>query len=201
MYGTCQGHRFRALLDDLCESLSAAGILLGPGTIRMNNSNNNNNNNYHLVLHQHHNNTSTAGPTTSTTTAALAFHTAPLDTGRTENDDPEEDEEEEEDPEQDSDDDLVIKRQLAHMDPSRASSRASTAMLLPTSASTPSLRSRDGTLPPHMKMDGGGNVKVVVRVRAFLPRGTYTHTHSLSLSLAIMACAASYLCISTTGYV
>ncbi|KAK8135378.1 Kinesin-like protein KIF1C [Apiospora sp. TS-2023a] len=40
-----------------------------------------------------------------------------------------------------------------------------------SSASTPSLRSRDGTLPPHMKMvDGGGNVKVVVRVRAFLPR-------------------------------
>ncbi|KAK7910854.1 Kinesin [Apiospora marii] len=40
-----------------------------------------------------------------------------------------------------------------------------------SSASTPSLRSRDGFLPPHMKMvDGGGNVKVVVRVRAFLPR-------------------------------
>ncbi|KAK6834898.1 Kinesin [Apiospora arundinis] len=40
-----------------------------------------------------------------------------------------------------------------------------------SSASTPSLRSRDGTMPPHMKtVDGGGNVKVVVRVRAFLPR-------------------------------
>ncbi|KAI1817177.1 kinesin motor domain-containing protein [Poronia punctata] len=42
-----------------------------------------------------------------------------------------------------------------------------------SSASTPSLRSRDGTLPPHMmmmRMDGGGNVRVVVRVRAFLPR-------------------------------
>ncbi|KAI1076075.1 P-loop containing nucleoside triphosphate hydrolase protein [Whalleya microplaca] len=38
-----------------------------------------------------------------------------------------------------------------------------------SSASTPSLRSRDG-LPPHMRMDGGGNVRVVVRVRAFLPR-------------------------------
>ncbi|KAI0157890.1 P-loop containing nucleoside triphosphate hydrolase protein [Hypoxylon sp. FL1284] len=37
-------------------------------------------------------------------------------------------------------------------------------------ASTPSLRSRDGTLPPHMRMDAGGNVRVVVRVRAFLPR-------------------------------
>ena len=40
-----------------------------------------------------------------------------------------------------------------------------------SSASTPSLRSRDGTLPPHMRMDPGGNVRVVVRVRAFLPRG------------------------------
>ncbi|GAW12702.1 hypothetical protein ANO14919_020720 [Xylariales sp. No.14919] len=40
-----------------------------------------------------------------------------------------------------------------------------------SSASTPSLRSRDGTLPPHMmRVDGGGNVRVVVRVRAFLPR-------------------------------
>ncbi|KAJ4389601.1 hypothetical protein N0V93_007072 [Gnomoniopsis smithogilvyi] len=39
-----------------------------------------------------------------------------------------------------------------------------------SSASTPSLRSRDGTLPPHARMDNGGNVRVVVRVRAFLPR-------------------------------
>ncbi|KAI1104901.1 P-loop containing nucleoside triphosphate hydrolase protein [Jackrogersella minutella] len=39
-----------------------------------------------------------------------------------------------------------------------------------SSASTPSLRSRDGQLPPHMRMDAGGNVRVVVRVRAFLPR-------------------------------
>ena len=38
-------------------------------------------------------------------------------------------------------------------------------------ASTPSLRSRDGTVPPHARMDPGGNVRVVVRVRAFLPRG------------------------------
>ncbi|KAI5461178.1 P-loop containing nucleoside triphosphate hydrolase protein [Mariannaea sp. PMI_226] len=41
---------------------------------------------------------------------------------------------------------------------------------LPSSASTPSLRSRDGTLPMHARMDGGGNVKVVVRCRAFLKR-------------------------------
>jgi hypothetical protein len=40
-------------------------------------------------------------------------------------------------------------------------------------ASTPSLRSRDGTVPPHARADPGGNVRVVVRVRAFLPRGEY----------------------------
>ncbi|KAI1485546.1 hypothetical protein F5X96DRAFT_674528 [Biscogniauxia mediterranea] len=40
-----------------------------------------------------------------------------------------------------------------------------------SNASTPSLRARDGAMPSHMRMDaGGGNVKVVVRVRAFLPR-------------------------------
>ncbi|KAL1842706.1 hypothetical protein VTJ49DRAFT_4485 [Mycothermus thermophilus] len=39
-----------------------------------------------------------------------------------------------------------------------------------SSASTPSLRSRDGTVPPHARADPGGNVRVVVRVRAFLPR-------------------------------
>ncbi|KUI57291.1 Kinesin-like protein KIF1C [Cytospora mali] len=39
--------------------------------------------------------------------------------------------------------------------------------LAPSSASTPSLRSRDGTVPIHAN---GGNVRVVVRVRAFLPR-------------------------------
>jgi hypothetical protein len=43
-----------------------------------------------------------------------------------------------------------------------------------SSASTPSLRCRDGSLPPHMKMDAGGNVRVVVRVRAFLPRGMWS---------------------------
>ena len=40
-----------------------------------------------------------------------------------------------------------------------------------SSASTPSLRSRDGSVPMLSKMDGGGNVRVVVRVRAFLQRG------------------------------
>lgn len=42
-----------------------------------------------------------------------------------------------------------------------------------SSASTPSLRARDGTLPLHARTDAGGNVRVVVRVRAFLPRGMY----------------------------
>ncbi|QBZ56998.1 hypothetical protein PoMZ_01917 [Pyricularia oryzae] len=37
-------------------------------------------------------------------------------------------------------------------------------------ASTPSLRCRDGQAPPTARMDAGGNVRVVVRVRAFLPR-------------------------------
>ena len=40
-----------------------------------------------------------------------------------------------------------------------------------SSASTPSLRARDGSIPPHARADPGGNVRVVVRVRAFLPRG------------------------------
>lgn len=40
-----------------------------------------------------------------------------------------------------------------------------------SSASTPSLRSRDGTVPLHARTDNRGNVRVVVRVRAFLPRG------------------------------
>ncbi|KAL2151831.1 hypothetical protein VTH82DRAFT_5015 [Thermothelomyces myriococcoides] len=39
-----------------------------------------------------------------------------------------------------------------------------------SNASTPSLRARDGTVPPHVRADPGGNVRVVVRVRAFLPR-------------------------------
>ncbi|EPE02947.1 kinesin family protein [Ophiostoma piceae UAMH 11346] len=48
-----------------------------------------------------------------------------------------------------------------------------------SSASTPSLRSRDGTVPPHARMDPGGNVRVVVRVRAFLPREREKNTKCL----------------------
>jgi hypothetical protein len=44
-----------------------------------------------------------------------------------------------------------------------------------SSASTPSLRSREGSVTPIGRMDApGGNVKVVVRVRDFLPRGITT---------------------------
>ena len=45
---------------------------------------------------------------------------------------------------------------------------------LKSSASTPSLRSRDSELVPMTRTtseSGGGNVRVVVRVRGFLPRG------------------------------
>ena len=45
---------------------------------------------------------------------------------------------------------------------------------LKSSASTPSLRSKDSELVPMTRTtseSGGGNVRVVVRVRGFLPRG------------------------------
>ncbi|XWW96746.1 hypothetical protein V2A60_004726 [Cordyceps javanica] len=48
-----------------------------------------------------------------------------------------------------------------------------------STASTPSLRSRDGTLPMLARMDGGGNVRVVVRVRAFLKRELDRNTRCL----------------------
>ena len=43
----------------------------------------------------------------------------------------------------------------------------------PTSASSPSLRSKEPMVVPvtTLNMSPGGNVKVVVRVRGFLPRG------------------------------
>jgi hypothetical protein len=58
------------------------------------------------------------------------------------------------------------------LDPRIASTlAASDARTVRSSASTPSLRSRDGSVPMLARMDGGGNVRVVVRVRAFLKRG------------------------------
>ena len=47
---------------------------------------------------------------------------------------------------------------------------------LKSSASTPSLRSRDSEIVPmgrNTPDNGGGNVRVVVRVRGFLPRGRF----------------------------
>ena len=40
-----------------------------------------------------------------------------------------------------------------------------------SNVSTPTLRPRDGTVTPFVPKDPGANVRVVVRVRAFLPRG------------------------------
>lgn len=57
------------------------------------------------------------------------------------------------------------------LEPLLMPSSATDVRTVRSSASTPSLRSRDGTVPPHARMDPGGNVRVVVRVRAFLPRG------------------------------
>lgn len=62
--------------------------------------------------------------------------------------------------------------------PSCASSTASAAALRST-ASSPSLRAREGVVVPVGRQDGissptpGGNVRVVVRVRKFLPRGMF----------------------------
>lgn len=63
------------------------------------------------------------------------------------------------------------------LDARPAGAPATAGSLVPafcSSASTPSLRSRDGTVPA--RMDRGGNVRVVVRVRAFLQRGKPTLT-------------------------
>lgn len=60
------------------------------------------------------------------------------------------------------------------LDPRAFPGVASEARQLKSSASTPSLRSRESELVPVGKMTsdhGGGNVRVVVRVRGFLPRG------------------------------
>ena len=49
---------------------------------------------------------------------------------------------------------------------------------LKSSASSPSLRSRESELVPMNPPatdHGGGNVRVVVRVRGFLPRGQYQY--------------------------
>lgn len=60
---------------------------------------------------------------------------------------------------------------------------ASELRLLKSSASTPSLRSRESELVPMGRStpdNGGGNVRVVVRVRGFLPRGKSLISSGLS---------------------
>jgi hypothetical protein len=66
-----------------------------------------------------------------------------------------------------------IQDQLIQMalDPRLMPGVASELRTIRSSASTPSLRSREGSITPIGKMDPGGNVRVVVRVRAFLLRG------------------------------
>lgn len=69
-----------------------------------------------------------------------------------------------------------IQTQLQDMalDPRAFSGLASEVRQLKSSASTPSLRSRESELVPMGRAtpdNGGGNVRVVVRVRGFLPRG------------------------------
>ena len=60
------------------------------------------------------------------------------------------------------------------LDPRSFPGLASELRPLKSSASTPSLRSRESELVPmggNTPDNGGGNVRVVVRVRGFLPRG------------------------------
>lgn len=60
------------------------------------------------------------------------------------------------------------------LDPRAFPGIASEVRQLKSSASTPSLRSRESELVPIGRMtpeNVGGNVRVVVRVRGFLPRG------------------------------
>ena len=69
-----------------------------------------------------------------------------------------------------------IQDQLQDMalDPRGFPGVASDTRQLKSSASTPSLRSRESELVPMGRStpdNGGGNVRVVVRVRGFLPRG------------------------------
>lgn len=59
------------------------------------------------------------------------------------------------------------------MDPRLMPGIAGDTRTMRSSASTPSLRSRPGSITPMGRSDGpGGNVRVVVRVRGFLPRGS-----------------------------
>ncbi|KAF3896184.1 hypothetical protein GY631_2210 [Trichophyton interdigitale] len=67
--------------------------------------------------------------------------------------------------------------------PSMASFTSASSAALRSTASTPSFRSRESVMAPAPKVDApissGGNVKVVVRVRAFLPREISNGTECL----------------------
>ena len=69
-----------------------------------------------------------------------------------------------------------VQRRLRNMalDPRAFPGIASEVRQLKSSASTPSLRSRESEVVPMGRAtpdNAGGNVRVVVRVRGFLPRG------------------------------
>ena len=71
-------------------------------------------------------------------------------------------------------DDIISRLEEMGLDPRAYPGVAAEARQLKSSASTPSLRSRESELVPMGRStpdNGGGNVRVVVRVRGFLPRG------------------------------
>jgi hypothetical protein len=73
------------------------------------------------------------------------------------------------------------------LDPRLVPGVASELRSIRSSASTPSLRSREGSITPMgSRMDPGGNVRVVVRVRGFLPRGNYSMSiHAVKSNISL----------------
>lgn len=70
---------------------------------------------------------------------------------------------------------IALQLKTMALDPRAFPGVATEIRQLRPSASTPSLRSRESEIVPVGRMtpdSGGGNVRVVVRVRGFLPRGT-----------------------------
>lgn len=70
--------------------------------------------------------------------------------------------------------DVKFRMQDMALDPRGFPGVATEVRQLKSSASSPSLRSRESELVPMGRAtpdNGGGNVRVVVRVRGFLPRG------------------------------
>lgn len=70
--------------------------------------------------------------------------------------------------------DIAVQLQDMALDPRAYPGIAAEARKLKSSASSPSLRSRESEIVPMGRStpeNGGGNVRVVVRVRGFLPRG------------------------------